>query len=332
MSELRKDPIADRWVVIAPERRARPHTFGQAPGLTTAGEDPLLAGNEDATPPEILAYRGAGSEPNSPDWRVRVVPNKYPALRLDGEVERQRDGVYESISGVGAHEVIIECPHRETNMSRLSVRAIREVLSAYRDRLVDLKQDSRLAHAVIFKNQGAAAGASLDHSHSQLLAGPIVPPAVREELDRAQTYYQQNGRNIYDDIIDQELTAKERVVIDAPRFAVICPYASRFPFEIWIIPKRQESHYEDITQAEIDDLGGTLKQTLQRLELAADDPPYNYAIHSAPLHEGRLPHSSWRIAISPRITGVGGFEWGSGVFINTVAPEEAAQKLRAVEV
>jgi UDPglucose--hexose-1-phosphate uridylyltransferase len=217
-------------------------------------------------------------------------------------------------------------------MSRLPVAAIREVLWAYRDRLVDLKRDARLIHGLIFKNKGAAAGASLDHSHSQLIVNPIVPITVREELTGSEAFYRYRGRNIFNDMIQQELASEKRVVIDSPNYLVICPFASRFPFETWIIPKHHASHFENVTRQGIEELGIVLKQTLRKHELALDDPPYNYVIHTAPFDAQDLPHYSWHIEIFPRLTGIAGFEWGSGFYINTVAPEEAARFLRETDV
>ena len=331
MPELRKDPIVGRWVIIAPERSSRPHTIRHRPELDPAAFDPFLEGNEHATSPEILAYRDPGSRPNAPGWRVRVLPNRFPALRIEGDLHQHVDGIYDMMNGVGAHEVIIECPHRETNMSRLSVGAVREVLWAYHDRLVDLKRDPRLVHPLIFKNQGAAAGASLDHSHSQLIVNPIVPINVLEELTGAEAFHRLRGRSIFQEIIEHELTDARRVVLDTPHFLVICPFASRFPYETWIIPRRHRSHFEAVPREQMDQLGTILKQTLRRLELALDDPPYNYVIHTAPFNTHDLPHYSWHLEIYPRITGIAGFEWGSGLYINTVAPEQAATVLRETE-
>lgn len=332
MPELRKDPILGRWVIIAPERMTRPHVLAQSADLIAQSFDPFLEGHEDATPPEILAYRQPGSRPNGPGWRVRVVPNKFPALRVEGELHKRGDGIYDMMNGVGAHEVIIECPHRENNMSRLPASAIREVLWAYRDRLVDLKRDARLVHGLIFKNKGAAAGASLDHSHSQLIVNPIVPITIRDELAGAEAFYRYRGRNIFSDMVQQELATELRVVIDSPGFLVICPFASRFPFETWIIPKQHSSHFENVTRQGIEELGVVLKQTLRKHELALDDPAYNYVVHTAPFDAQDLPYYSWHIEIYPRLTGIAGFEWGSGFYINSVAPEEAARALREVEL
>ncbi|REJ73032.1 MAG: galactose-1-phosphate uridylyltransferase [Planctomycetota bacterium] len=328
MPELRKDPILGRWVIIAPERLTRPQALQAALEEPSAAFDPFLEGNEDATAPEIFAYREPGAAANGPGWRVRVVPNKFPALRVEENLQMRGEGIYDRISGVGAHEVVIECPHFETSMANLSVDAIREVLWVYRHRLVDLKRDTRLVQALIFKNKGAAAGASLAHSHSQLIVTPIVPIAIREELAGAQEFHRYRGRNIFSDMIQQELADESRVVIDSPGYLVHCPYASRFPFETWIIPKQHASHFEEARRQEIDELGTVLRQTLRKLDVALDDPAYNYVLHTAPFDVPDLPYYTWHIEIYPRITGTAGFEWGSGFHINSVAPEVAAEALR----
>jgi UDPglucose--hexose-1-phosphate uridylyltransferase len=332
MPELRKDPVTGRWVIIAPDRAKRPMDYQHELKLVEGRFDPFAEGNESATPPEIIAYRNYGSHPNGPGWRVRVVPNKFPALQVEGDLQKRGDGIYDLMNGIGAHEVIIECPHYETNMSRLPVEMIREVLYAYRDRLTDLKKDRRLVHGLIFKNKGAMAGASLDHSHSQLIVTSVVPITVWEEMTGALEFYNYRGRCIYEDMIRQELKDGSRVVHDTPEFLVFCPYASRFPFETWVVPKRHGSHYEAIQRHQVDDLAGVLKTTLAKLELALDDPPYNYVLHTAPFDTPDLPHYRWHFELFPRLTRVAGFEWGSGFYINPVAPEEAASFLREVEI
>ncbi|MGH7128367.1 MAG: galactose-1-phosphate uridylyltransferase, partial [Planctomycetaceae bacterium] len=214
MPELRKDPIVGRWVIIAPDRAKRPEDFLQEFKRLSGRFDPFAEGNEQATPPEILAYRNPGSHANGPGWRVRVVPNKFPALQVEGNLDKRGEGMYDMMNGVGAHEVIIECPQSETNMSRLSVDNIREVLWVYRDRLVDLKKDPRLVHGLIFKNKGAPAGASLDHCHSQLIVTPVVPISIWEEISGSLEFYNYRGRCIYDDMIQQELASGTRIVLD----------------------------------------------------------------------------------------------------------------------
>ncbi len=329
--ELRKDPIVGRWVIIAPERISRPQLLNECENVSSDSFDPFLEGNEDKTTPEILAYRDGGHA-NGPGWRVRVIPNKYPAVTVDGEVNKRGEGIYDKMNAIGAHEVIVECPHRETNMSRLSVENVREVLWVYRDRLVDLKRDSRLVHGLIFKNKGMLAGASLDHSHSQLIVSPIVPITLLEELHGASEFFSYRGRSIYSDMIQQELATESRIVLESEHFVVFCPFASRFPFETWILPKQHSSYFENITKPMIEDLGTVMKTVLQKLEFALDDPPYNYVLHTAPFGSAELPHYSWHVEIFPRLSRVAGFEWGSGFYINPVPPEEAAKFLRETEI
>lgn len=332
MPDLRKDPVVGRWVIIAPDRAKRPEEFQHQFRETQNRFDPFAEGNEEATPPEILAYREHGSEPNKPGWRVRVVPNKFPALQVEGELQNRGEGIYDMMNGLGAHEVIIECPQSETNMSRLSVENIREVFWAYRDRLVDLKRDKRFLHGLIFKNKGAAAGASLAHSHSQLIVTSVVPISIREEMSGSQEFYNYRGRCIYDDMLHQEMDTRKRIVLETEQFVVFCPFASRVPFETWIVPKRHSSHFESITTPALEELGTVVKTALRKLELALDDPPYNYMIHTAPFDVNEVSHYHWHMQILPRLTRVAGFEWGSGFYINPVTPEDAAKFLREVEL
>ncbi|RLS55350.1 MAG: galactose-1-phosphate uridylyltransferase [Planctomycetota bacterium] len=327
MSELRKDPIVGRWVIIAPERMARPLNLSE-PELDPHAPDPFLEGREEITTPEIYAARNPGSRPNGPGWKVRVISNKFPALGVDGDLENRGEGMYDMMHGIGAHEVIVECPHGEANLSQLPLENVREVLHAYQARLNDLKRDTRLVHALVFKNKGARAGASLSHAHSQLIVTPIVPITIQEELDGAAEYFRFRGRCIFSDMIEQERTTRKRVVLETSQFIVFCPFASRFPFETWIVPKTHRSHFEKVPRGEIEELGEVLKRTLRKLERGLNDPPYNYIIHSAPFNTPDLPHYRWHIEIFPRMSGVAGFEWGSGFYINAVPPEEAAEFLR----
>ncbi len=330
MPDLRKDPIVGRWVIIATERGKRPHDFhGEAQVLAAPGNCPFCEGNEASTPPEIVAYRDRGSAPNSPGWRVRVVPNKFPALKVEGALEKRGEGIYDRMAGVGAHEVIIETPHHHVSMADLAEENIREVLWAYRDRLIDLKKDDRLAHGMLFKNVGAAAGASLEHTHSQLIVTPTVPISVWEEMTGSLEFYNYRGRCIYCDMIHQEIATEKRIVLDSPHFTAFCPFASRFPFETWILPKSHSSHFENIPKTGVDDLGTVLKQVLGGLETALDRPAYNYIIHTAPFDHQEMHHYHWHIEIIPRLTKVAGFEWGSGFYINPTPPEDAAGFLRS---
>lgn len=332
MPELRKDPIVGRWVIIATDRARRPLPVRLETPEDTGTPCPFCEGSERETPREILSYRNQSSNPNDKGWRVRVVPNKYPALQIEGDQAKRGEGIYDKMNGIGAHEVIIECPHHETNMAYLSEDNIREVLWVYHDRLVDLKKDPRLVYGMVFKNVGAAAGASLEHTHSQLIVTPIVPINVWEEMSGSLEFFNYRGRCIYCDMMHQELSSEKRIVLDSPNFVSFVPYASRFPFEMWIVPKNHSSHYENIQKKEVDDLGTVLKTLLLKLEIGLDKPAYNYIIHTAPFDTQPLPHYHWHIEIIPRLTRVAGFEWGTGFYINPVPPEQAAAFLRDTKV
>lgn len=332
MPELRKDPIVGRWVIVAKSRAKRPHDFDTTPQRRKNAFCPFCEGNEQYTPGEILAYREPGSQPDGRGWRVRVVPNKFPALEIEGTLDKRGEGIYDMMQGVGAHEVIIESPKHIVSISELSEPQFREVLWVYRDRLVDLKKDSRLVYGMIFKNVGAAAGASLEHSHSQLIVTPIVPINVWEEMTGSLEFHRYRGRCVYCDMIQQELAHEKRIVLDAPGFVAFCPFASRFPFETWILPKVHSSHYENIQKNEVDELSGVMKQVIGKIESALDQPAYNYIIHTAPFDTQELGHYHWHIEIMPSLTKAAGFEWGTGFYINPVPPEDAAAFLRKVDV
>lgn len=332
MPELRKDPIVGRWVIIAPDRAKRPVSLKADTSLSGSAFCPFCEGSEVNTPHEILAYRDRVTKANEKGWRVRVVPNKFPALQIEGELNKRGEGIYDKMNGIGAHEVIIECPFHEASMANLSEEHIREILWVYRDRLVDLKKDKRLVYGMIFKNVGSAAGATLEHSHSQLIVTPIVPVNVWEEMNGSQEFFDYRGRCIYCDMIYQELSAEKRIVVDTPNFICFSPFASRFPFETWIVPKTHNSHYENIQKNELDELGTVLKTILMKLEVALDHPAYNYIIHTSPFDTQSLPHYHWHMEIIPRMTRIAGFEWGTGFYINAVPPEESAAYLRKVEV
>lgn len=333
MPELRKDPIVGRWVIIATERAKRPllpRTEKPPPAL--AGSlCPFCEGQEDKTPGEILAYRDRQTKANERGWRIRVVPNKFPALQVEGELAKRGDGMYDRMNGIGAHEVIIESPQHKESLTEIDVANVRDMLWVYRDRLVDLKKDGRLLYGMLFKNVGTAAGASLEHTHSQLIVTPVVPISVLEEMEGAKAYYGYRGRCLFCDMLHQELDGGQRIVLESAHFIAVCPYASRFPFEVMILPKSHASHFENITRPEVDDLGGFLQTVLGKIETALDRPAYNYVIHTAPFDAAPRPDYHWHLEIIPRLTRIAGFEWGTGFYINPVPPEQAAEFLQEAE-
>lgn len=330
MPELRRDPVSGRWVIIATDRAARPQEFRRQKRVSKGGFCPFCEGKESTTPPEIFALREPGSAPNGPGWRVRVVPNKYPALRTEGVLNKRGLGVYDYMAGVGAHEVIVESPKHVLSPTDLPPQALAEVVRTYRDRAADLKKDKRLAYALIFKNVGAEAGASLEHSHSQLICTPVSPKRVEEEMDRCEGFFRYRGRCLMCDILAQDLADGTRIVIDSANFVVLTPFAARFPFEMWVAPKPHLSHFEDTSDKMLAELAGVLYEALSRLDLALEKPPYNYSIHSTPFVFGDVDYYHWHMEVIPRVTEVAGFEWGTGFHINPVPPENAAQFLREV--
>jgi len=333
MPELRKDPIIGRWVIIATDRGKRPSEFIVTPPPSKGGLCPFCPGNEKMTPNEIIAYRTNGGKPNTAGWHIRVVPNKYPALKIEGDLARAGEGVYDKMSGIGAHEVIIESPNHRDTLSSVSARQFEEVLWAWRDRIIDLKKDARLRYALIFKNHGEAAGASLEHTHSQLIALPIIPKRVAEELDGTLEYYNYKERCIFCDIIRQEIMQGIRIIAENQDFLAVSPYAPKSPFETWILPKFHESHFENSQKHHYENLALLFSDILKRIDKVLSSPPYNFILHTAPIRDGTaLPHYHWHFEIMPKLTKTAGFEWGSGFYINPTPPEEAASFLREAKI
>lgn len=328
MPELRKDPIHGRWVIISTERSRRPSDFTAEERRPVGGFCPLCEGNEDRTPPETLAFRDNGTPPNSPGWTLRVVPNKFPALRIEGELDREGEGIYDKMNGVGAHEVVIETPRHEDILATLPLKGVNNVLHAYRERIIDLRRDQRLRYVLVFKNHGVAAGASLEHSHSQIIALPIVPKRVSEEIEGAKTYFNFKDRCVFCDIIRQELQQKRRIITENKSFLSIAPFASRFPFETWILPKTHYCSFEHMDLSLYEQAAQILLDTLQRIYRVLNDPPYNYVIHTSSFPEVDAEHYHWHFEIMPKLTKVAGFEWGTGFYINPTPPEEAAEYMR----
>lgn len=333
MPELRRDPVTGRWVIISTERAKRPSALVKPVPTDKRDEfNPFKAGNEKETPDEVLAYRPPGSKPNTPGWWVRVVPNKFPALSSEGEIERYGEGMYDVMNGVGRHEVVVESPEEGIQLPDMSEEQVQEAIWAYRDRAVALRKDPRFRYVLIFKNYGTTAGASIWHPHSQIIALPIIPKNVQEKIDGAKKYFDYKERCVFCDMIHQEMKDGSRIVMENDQFVAFCPFASRFPFEIMILPKQHDCFFSDVTKNQVGDLAGIIRGTLRRLKLAVDDPAYNLIIQTTPDRLGAVPYFHWHIEILPALSRVAGFEWGSGFFINPVPPEDAAQYLREAEL
>ncbi len=332
MDQLRRDPVTGRWVIVFTDKPRGPKTFKAGPDKKSKRACPFCYGHEGMTPPEIQAHREGQTQPNSPGWSTRVVPNKFPALQVEAEMSRKGVGMFDVYGGVGAHEVIIETPDHKKTLADLLDHEVEKVIWAYRDRSVDLRGDKRFHYIMIFKNQGYEAGASLEHSHSQIIALPMIPKSVKEELVGASKYYDYKERCIFCDMIAQEAAENERLICENSRFLAFAPFASRFPFEVWILPKEHHSDFSFIRNEDVVELARILKEVLLRIKYLLKDPPYNFIIHTSAVEERDREDYHWHIELMPKLTHVAGFEWGSGFYINPTPPEIAAQYLRKTKM
>ncbi|MFQ5789023.1 MAG: galactose-1-phosphate uridylyltransferase [Acidobacteriota bacterium] len=357
MTELRRDPVTCHWVLFSSERAKRPSDFEAERKQKGSGDPleraacPFCPGNEALTPPEVLAYRRHG-EANTSGWDLRVVPNKYAALKestpaFAKATARQRPAfakatrlrrdsggqavdreLFQRMEGVGAHEVIIESRDHGATLASLPLSQLRNVLCAFRDRLREHANDRRIQYVSIYKNQGPEAGASLGHAHSQLLALPVVPEGIRREIEGARGYYLQNERCAFCDIVAWETGKIERLIIENVDYVALAPFASRVPFESWVLPRKHYPRFEQVPEPEYDNLARLLKELFSRLDGVMACPPFNLSLQNLPFRGegGRSYH--WRFEILPVLTKLGGLEWGTGSYINPTVPEEAARALR----
>lgn len=340
MPELRKDPIIQRWVIIAGERGQRPLDFKVETTVFDVNPKacPLCPNNEDRTPPEVFSIRLDGSKPDTPGWLVRVVPNKFPALKLDGELNRRGIGLFDMMNGIGAHEVVIETPEHSADWDTISAEQLQRIFVAYQVRLRVLGEDERFRYLLVFRNYGVQAGASLAHPHSQIIALPILPQLPKEKLLSARQYFLEKERCLFCDLIFQEQELQKRVVYESEHIIVLSPFAARFPYELHFFPKQ---HSHDFSQASADvlmDLAKVMKRVLTALKQLIGQHAYNLVLQNAPNpvprpgrpdYWGTLPYDyHWHWEFLPCLTRVAGFEWGTGFYINPVAPEAAAEFLR----
>jgi len=332
MPQLRQDRTTKEWVIIATERSKRPHELKRVESLIEKPpykeNCPFCPGNEYLTPHETLAFRKSGPA-NSKGWWVRVAPNKFPALSPEGSLERKEEkGFFRMMDGVGIHEVVIESPVHNQFFPLMDDKQVEEVLLAYRERYLAIREDPRIKLIIIFKNHGEAAGTSLEHTHSQIVGTAVVPSNIRKKLEEAARYYDDHGCCVYCDLIEEELGFGKRIVEDAGKFVVLQPFASRFPFETWILPKEHQASFGLISMEDSKTFAKVLKATLLKLYSKLNDPPYNYVIHTAPIKDEQEDYYHWHLQIVPRLTTPAGFEMGSGIYINVSFPEETAQFLR----
>jgi len=333
MSEIRQDQATKRWVIMATERGKRPRDLAatvstKEPQPDYSPDCPFCPGNESKTPPEVFAYREEGGPADSPGWQVRVVPNAFPALRPEGEVTVREPYWFTSVTGVGVHEVIIESPVHNANPATMEVEEFTRILVAAGNRFNVLRQDRRLSYVAFFRNHGRPAGSSLTHPHTQIIATPIAPTNVRQEIEEARRHYDDRMHCVYCETMQQESDAAQRIVLETDSYFVFEPFASRWPFETWIIPKQHAAVFTAGDASEVEPLARALRTTLNALYHALGDPAYNLVLHEAPLRDSCEDYYHWHIEILPRLATAAGFELGTGIWINSVLPEHSAEYLR----
>ena len=331
MSEIRLNVITREWVIIATERAKRPSDFKNNKDKNHLphylASCPFCPGNEHKTPPELFRI------PDGENWKIRVVSNKFSALSPDGAKTRDEDGgLARTVSGVGFHEVIIETPAHDLTTGLLDAAQIEDLIRAYKARFTQAHSDSRIEHAIIFKNHGEASGTSLEHSHSQMIATPVVPIQFRDRVQAALHYFDDTGECIICAVSRKDREDGTRIILDTEHFVTLIPYAALSPFHTWLFPKRHSASFASINEEEIKDLAIHLKTILSKLHYGLDDPDYNYVIRSSRPRDIGNEYCHWYIGIIPKLTQAAGFELGSGMFINSSLPEKNAEFLRAVKV
>ncbi|KAL6997457.1 UDP-glucose--hexose-1-phosphate uridylyltransferase [Sarracenia purpurea var. burkii] len=328
--EIRKDAVNNRWVIFSPARSRRPSDFrSKSNSNSDQSECPFCLGREHECAPEIFRV----PPDSTSDWKIRVIENLYPALSRDIEPCRiQNSNIFPNsgevaISGFGFHDVVIESPVHSVQLSDLAPVEIGEILLAYKRRIEQLRCHDSIKYVQVFKNHGASAGASMSHSHSQIMSLPVVPPAVSARLDSMKEHFDEAGKCSLCDIRSTHFFVDE-----STHFVSIVPFAATFPFEIWIIPLAHSPHFHKIDAEKAADLGGLLKLMLRKICLQLNNPPFNFMIHTSPLQgsPSEVPYAHWFLQIVPQLIGVGGFEIGTGCYINPVFPEEAAKILKEV--
>lgn len=345
MAELRRDPVIGRWVIIATERAAKPDQYRDAAekdeGLAQGEKCPFCEGNESMTSPEITALRRHGSRPNGPGWEVRVVPSITPLLQIEGDVDRHGHGMYDLMAARGAHEIVIDTPGH-MDEAGISVEQSAKAINVCLDRITDLEKDPRIKYVLCFKNYGRAAGGGhITHSRTQLIGTPVNLKRVKEELAGAKTYYDYKERCLFCDIIKQELACGKRIVAENRAFVAIAQFASRFPYETWVLPKKHSCDFYKMNRADVPEFAALMKDVLAKMRKVLGDFPYNLVLHTAPFRrEVAKKHYwqtidqdyHWHFEILPILTRVAGFEWGSGFYINPIPPEAAAKALNEARV
>lgn len=336
MPEIRHNLLTHEWVIIATERARRPEEFARPNTRRPAPEPyvptcPFCPGNEHLTPPEKFRMPLNAARPDAP-WQVRVIPNKFAALDARAELRRSTEGIKRRISGAGLHDVIIETPAHDRTLALLAPEEFDCVMETYRRCYHDVTADPRVAHATLFKNHGERAGTSLEHPHSQIVGTPIIPPQVRERMEYALRFYDEEGACIVCRTLEDELADGVRIVEQTEHFVALIPFAALTPFAMWIFPRRHTATFPEATDEEIAGLSRILRSVLRRIYFGLENPDFNLSVRTPPREANGMKYYHWYVSIIPRVTRIAGFEIGSGMFINTALPEESAAYLRKVTV
>ncbi|MHB8882261.1 MAG: galactose-1-phosphate uridylyltransferase [Thermodesulfovibrionales bacterium] len=336
LNELRKDPLLGRWVAVLGRSKA-PAEYLLPPHEKPETSCILCQGREAEAPGEIMSLRAPGSDAAGRKWSTRVIPNFAPIFQVEGDLGRRGDGMYDKMNSIGANEIIIESPEHNSSPEDMGLDQMTRVITTYRERMSDLEKDPRLRYTLIYKNAGRDAGAVFSHPISHLASTPVIPKRVKEELDGAKQYFAYKERCLFCDLIREELRVGSRVILETRHFVAFCPYASKFPFEIWILPKQHQCAFQDIRPEETEDMALMLSSVLKKLKTLFTGLSFNYFIHSAPNRVPRKDHwhtlgedFHWHLEIMPRFLKTSGFEWGSGFYILPTSPEDASKYLREV--
>jgi UDPglucose--hexose-1-phosphate uridylyltransferase len=335
MSELRRDPVTGRLVVIAPERLTGTVSAAAPDRHVTARDGdmcPFCEGHEAVAGREILAWRPYGSHANTPGWELRVIPNRNPVLRVELDLISPSSALFQTFGGLGAHEVIIETPQHNATLASMPVDDVWKILWAWRERIRDLKRDLRLKSFIIVKNVGGAAGARLDHPHSQLVALPLVPQHLEEEIAEAAHYYAKSEHCVFCHVAEEEIAAERRIIAADADCVVFAPFASRVPFETWVLPRVHRAAFDASSDDELRSIARHLRETMQRLHGTLVSPPFTLLLHTASVGQEASESFHWHLEIIPRLAPVSGLEWDGGLHVNPVAPETAAEALRKVSL
>lgn len=327
MPELRMNVITGEWVIIAKERSKRPHDFISQRELKQGNDCVFCYGNEDKTPEEVYAVRPEGSEPNKPGWLVRIFPNKFPAVTKEDQPGFTGKQIESGFPAVGLHEVVVDTFNHSDSFASISDAQAELVLLAIADRYNKLCLDHRVKYVQVFKNHGPTAGASLEHSHWQIITVPVIPGTISRELEGAEKFYNQHGKCVFCSMAAEELKEDQRVILNETDFIALAPYASRFPGEVWIIPKKHRADFKDLPPAELKYLGRFTRQILMRLDQAFNAPPHNLVLYSCPPQTKYVSYH-WHLKIMPRLSIAAGFELGTGIYINPTPPEICAAAMR----